>query len=195
MSQVLAVLLLIAGWGLAISAWAEEGPPSTPPPSTVPEAPSAPKPKPQATPAQPDDQDIVLRGIVTTRGPDDPRVGIGLSGEMRSPLPWELEGGPGFELDFWQGQDSGNVFSYLPVYWVLEYHPVDRYPKAFLSGRFGFDTFGQEGDDTLASRMYYALGIGLNTHLDGPKILQWEILYSRMRGAFPGIGLSVGYRF
>ena len=114
---------------------------------------------------------------------------------MRSPLPWELEGGPGFELDLWQSQGGGNVFSFLPVYWALEYRPVRRWSNAFLSGRFGFDVLGQEGDDTLASRSYYALGIGLITHRDRPKNLVWEILYSRMRGAFPGIGLSVGYRF
>jgi hypothetical protein len=133
--------------------------------------------------------------MITTRGPDDSRVGIGLSGEMRSPLPWHLDGGPGFELDLWQSQDNGSVISFLPVYWAVEYHPIRRFPNTLLSGRFGFDLLGQEGDDTLASRSYYALGIGLVTHTDQPKKLLWEILYSRVRGAFPGVGLSVGYRF
>lgn len=171
--------------------------PVPPPPS--PAAPAAPKPPAKPTSpepaAPPDDHDNVLRAVITTRGPDDPSVGIGLSGEMRSPLPWGIEGGPGLELDLWQSQDDGNVVSFLPVYWALQYHPVRRFSNAFLSGRFGFDVLGQEGDDTLASRSYYALGIGLITHRDRPKQLQWEILYSRMRGAFPGVGLSVGYRF
>jgi hypothetical protein len=137
----------------------------------------------------------MFRGVVTTRGPEDPRVGIALSGEMRSPLPWGLDGGPGLEVDLWQSQRGQDVVNFLPVYWALEYHPVRRYPNTFLSGRFGFDLLGQEGDDTLASRSYYALGFGLTTRADRPQKLVWEILYSRMRGAFPGVGLSVGYRF
>ncbi len=115
--------------------------------------------------------------------------------EMRSPLPWGLEGGPGVEVDILQSQRGSNMFSYLPIYWAIEYRPVKRFTNAFLSARLGWDMLGQEGDDTLASRNFYALGVGLITRTDRPKPLQWEILYSRMRGSFPGVGLSVGYRF
>lgn len=185
----------MAGWVLAIPTWAAEGDqPASPAAPQSPGASAPPSPSSQAA-APPDDHDNVLRGIITTRGPDDSRVGIGLSGEMRSPMPWGLVGGPGLELDLWQSQRDGSVVSFLPVYWALEYYPARRFSNAFLSGRFGFDVLGQEGDDTLASRNYYAVGIGLITHRDRPKKVQWEILYSRMRGAFPGIGLSVGYRF
>jgi hypothetical protein len=114
---------------------------------------------------------------------------------MRSPLPWDLEGGPGIEMDLWQSQRDSKMISYLPVYWALDYRPMRRYPRAFLSGRFGFDLMGQEGDDTLAGRSYYALGIGWLTGTDQPRSLLWELLYSRMQGAFPGVALSVGYRF
>ncbi|MFZ5863136.1 MAG: hypothetical protein ACOYXR_09895 [Nitrospirota bacterium] len=114
---------------------------------------------------------------------------------MRAPLPYDLLGGPGIDLDLFQSQADSNAFSFLPVYWAVESRPVKRFPDMFVAGRLGFDLHGQSGDDTLASRNYYALSVGRVTRLDRPKALHWELIYSRMRGAYPGIGMSVGYRF
>lgn len=195
------------------AAWAAAADPSTPP---SPASPSPPASAPQQTappgatspasspPAKapsleraqaPADDEKVMRGAISTRGEVESRVGIAVGLETRSAMPWGLQGGPGLEVDLFQTQRGSSVFSYLPVYWAIEYRPVKRLPHAFLSARVGWDLLGQEGDDTLASRGFYAFGIGLITRADRPKPLQWEILYSRMRGAFPGIGLSVGYRF
>jgi hypothetical protein len=194
---VLALLLAVV-WSLGGTVWAAEGEPSapTPPGEDRPAAPAATKPAAPAPNTAPSkDADYVLRAALSTRGPDDSRIGIALAAEMRSPLPWGLEGGPGLEVDLWQSQRDSNVISFLPIYWALDYRPIRRYPNAFLSGRFGFDILGQEGDDTLAGRSYYALGIGLVTHSDRPKKLLWELSYSRMQGAFPGVAFSVGSRF
>lgn len=110
-------------------------------------------------------------------------------------MPWGLQGGPGLEVDLFQTQRGSSVLSFLPVYWAIEYRPAKRFTHAFLSARVGWDLLGQEGDDTLASRGFYAFGVGLITRAERPRPLQWEILYSRIRGAFPGVGVSVGYRF
>jgi hypothetical protein len=114
---------------------------------------------------------------------------------MRSPLPYKLLGGPGIEVDLFQSQTNSKALSFIPVYWAVEYRPVRNYPDAFIAGRLGFDLLGQEGDDTLASRNYYAVSLGVVTRVNRPKALQWELTYSRMRGAYPGIGLSVGLRY
>jgi hypothetical protein len=114
---------------------------------------------------------------------------------MRSTLPYTLLGGPGIELDLFQSQANAKALSFFPVYWAVESRPARRFPDAFIAGRLGFDILNQAGDDTLASRNYYALSVGLVTRLDRPKALQWELIYSRMRGAYPGIGFSVGYRY
>jgi hypothetical protein len=129
------------------------------------------------------------------RSGDKSRIGVGLAAEMRSALPYNLLGGPGIELDLFQSQVNSKALSFLPVYWAVESRPSRRFPDAFIAGRLGFDILNQAGDDTLASRNYYALSIGLLTRLNRPKALQWELIYSRMRGAYPGIGLSVGYRY
>ncbi len=190
-----------------VIAWAADAEPSAPKPAptegpTAPPVSTSPASAPPAKAQSPDgaqvpadDQRTVVRGAINTRGPDESRVGIGLAIEMRSGLPWGLEGGPGLEVDVLQSQRGSSFLSFLPVYWAIEYRPVKRLTNAFLSARLGFDLLNQEGDDTLASRNFYALGIGLLTRTDRPKNLQWELLYSRVRGAFPGVGVSVGYRF
>lgn len=177
-------------------------PPAPPAVSPAPEETPAPTPAPKETPvAAPEpppalkDRPYFLRAALQTRGDDKSRVGVGLSAEMRSPLPWDLLGGPGIELDLFQSQSDSNAVSFLPVYWGVEYRALKRFPNAFLAGRLGFDMLGQEGDDTMASRTFYAASLGLVTHLDRAKAMQWELIYSRMRGAFPGIGISVGYRY
>jgi hypothetical protein len=195
-----------AMWLFSVATWAAEPDPSVPQPPPTQDRPTGPVPtspaSPPATATSPepargpaDDDRIVVRGAVSTRGSVENRVGIGMGLEMRSPLPWGLEGGPGVEVDILQTQRGSNMFSYLPIYWAIEYRPVKRFTNAFLSARLGWDLLGQEGDDTLASRNFYAFGVGLITRTDRPNPLQWELLYSRMRGSFPGVALSVGYRF
>jgi hypothetical protein len=169
-----------------------ENPAPIPAPTETPAV--APEPPPAPPPAL-KDRPYFLRAAIQTRGDDKSRVGLGLSAEMRSPLPWDLLGGPGIELDLFQSQGDSNAVSFLPVYWGVEYRALKRFPNLFLAGRLGFDMLGQEGDDTMASRTFYAASLGLVTRVDRPKALQWELIYSRMRGAFPGIGLSVGYRY
>jgi hypothetical protein len=120
---------------------------------------------------------------------------MGLAVEMRSPMAWDLLGGPGIEFDLFQSQIDSNYLSFVPVYWAVESRPLKRFPNAFVAGRLGFDLHGQAGDDTMASRNFYALSVGLVTGLDHANALQWELIYSRMRGAYPGIALSLGYRF
>lgn len=114
---------------------------------------------------------------------------------MRSPLPYDLLGGPGIELHLFESQADTNVFSFLPVYWAAESRPLKRFPDIFFGARLGFDLHGQAGDDTLASRNYYAVSLGRVTRLNQAKALHWELVYSRMRGAYPGVAFSVGYRY
>lgn len=173
----------------------QEPPIPAPPPQETPATPPAPQEIPPAPPPALKDRPYFLRAALQTRGDDKSRVGVGLSAEMRSPLPWDLLGGPGIELDLFQSQSDSNAVSFLPVYWGVEYRALKRFPNAFLTGRLGFDMLGQEGDDTMASRTFYAASLGLVTHLDRAKAMQWELIYSRMRGAFPGIAISVGYRY
>lgn len=200
-NRVLASLLMVATlWsfhGAASAQETDQPAPTAPDAGTTPPTPASKPPAKKSPPAadSQDDARHLLRGAVGTRGPDESKVGIALAAEMRSALPWGLEGGPGVEVDLWQSQTDSNIFSYLPVYWALDYRPVRRYQNAFVSGRFGFDILGQEGDDTLASRSYYALGIGLVTGADRPRNLVWELIYSRIQGAFTGVAFSVGYRF
>jgi hypothetical protein len=207
-----AVFLALSAGMLGSTSWAQE--PAAPPPP-VKEAPVRPPPnQPLASPpaassikpaaaAEPPvpkipsltDRLYFLNASIIYRGDDKSRIGIGLSAEMRSPLPYELLGGPGIEVDFFQSQVNSKALSFIPVYWAVEYRPMRKYPDAFVAGRLGFDLLGQEGDDTMASRNYYAVSLGMLTRANRPKALQWELTYSRMRGAFPGIGLSVGLRY
>jgi hypothetical protein len=211
----LSVCLALSTWILvaASSAAEPEQPPSPPapvqetpvkPPSvqplTSPPAASSIKPTAAAEPSAPSipalaDRLYFLNASVIYRGDDKSRIGIGLAAEMRSPLPYKLLGGPGIEVDLFQSQTNSKALSFIPVYWAVEYRPVRNYPDAFIAGRLGFDLLGQEGDDTLASRNYYAVSLGVVTRVNRPKALQWELTYSRMRGAYPGIGLSVGLRY
>lgn len=103
--------------------------------------------------------------------------------------------GLGIEFQMLQSQTDSAILSYLPVYWVARWHPLASYPAPYLTGRFGFDLVGQEGDDTLASRNYYAVGFGLIRHAERARSLQIELLYSRDQGAFTGFGLGVGYLY
>lgn len=136
-----------------------------------------------------------LRAGLNTRGNDTPRVGLTLTGEIMSPVRKRLDVGLGLELLFLQAQNDSDVLSFLPVFWVGHYHPLARYRPAYLTARLGFDLLGQSGNDTLAERNYYGVGIGLIPHPDRPRSLQWEVLYSRMRGSYPGIAVSAGVRF
>jgi hypothetical protein len=103
--------------------------------------------------------------------------------------------GLGIEFQMLQSQTDSAILSYLPVYWVARWHPLASHPAPYLTGRFGFDLLGQEGDDTLASRNYYAVGLGLIRHAERARSLQIELLYSRDQGAFTGLGIGVGYLY
>ncbi|OGW64054.1 MAG: hypothetical protein A2638_06565 [Nitrospirae bacterium RIFCSPHIGHO2_01_FULL_66_17] len=122
---------------------------------------------------------------------------------MTSPYREKGYVGLGIELQMFQSQTDSAILSYLPVYWVARWHPLAAYPAPYLTGRFGFDLVGQEGDDTLASRNYYAVGLGLIRHVERhqqaaaerARSLQIELLYSRDQGAFTGFGIGVGYLY
>jgi hypothetical protein len=133
--------------------------------------------------------------VVNTRGDDKPRIGVSFSAEMTSPYREKGYIGLGIEFQMFQSQTDSAILSYLPVYWVARWHPLASHPAPYLTGRFGFDLLGQEGDDTLASRNYYAVGLGLIRHAERARSLQIELLYSRDQGAFTGFGIGVGYLY
>jgi hypothetical protein len=103
--------------------------------------------------------------------------------------------GPGLELQTFQAQRDSSILSFMPIYWVARVRPLLRYPAGYITARLGFDLLGQEEDDTLGGRGYYGIGIGWISQSENPKRLQVELLYSRDRGEFPGIGLAVGYLY
>jgi hypothetical protein len=154
-----------------------------------------PPPTPSAEPPVARDRRVGLRGVVNTRGDDKPRIGVSFSAEMTSPYREKGYIGLGIEFQMFQSQTDSAILSYLPVYWVARWHPLASHPAPYLTGRFGFDLLGQEGDDTLASRNYYAVGLGLIRHAERARSLQIELLYSRDQGAFTGFGIGVGYLF
>ncbi len=120
---------------------------------------------------------------------------MSLTAEMTSPYREQGRIGLGIEFQMLQSQTDSAILSYLPVYWVARWHPLASHPAPYLTGRFGFDLLGQEGDDTLASRNYYAVGLGLIRHAERARSLQIELLYSRDQGAFTGFGIGVGYLY
>ena len=173
-------------------------PPQPAPPSPVAEPPSTPSVVPPAVPSAPPverDHRVGLRGGVNTRGQVKDKVGMSLAAEMTSPYRKHGRIGLGIEFQLLQSQTDSAILSYLPVYWVARWHPLAAHPAPYLTGRFGFDLMGQEGDDTLASRNYYAVGLGLIRHPERAKSLQIELLYSRDQGAFTGFGIGVGYLY
>ncbi|MFZ5875602.1 MAG: hypothetical protein ACOYXU_04240 [Nitrospirota bacterium] len=206
------VFLALSAGMFGAASWAQEPAAPSPPvqeapvkpppnqPLAAPPAASSIKPAETTEPPAPKipalaDRLYLLNASIIYRGDDTSRIGIGLAAEMRSPLPYELLGGPGIEIDLFQSQANSKTLSFIPVYWAVEYRPMRKYPDAYMAGRLGFDTLGQAGDDTLASRNYYAVSVGMLTRVDRPKALQWELTYSRMRGAYPGIAISVGLRY
>ncbi len=114
---------------------------------------------------------------------------------MTSPYSERLDAGLGIETQLFQSQRESSILSFMPIYWVARLRPLLRYPNHYLTARLGFDLLGQDGDDTLAERNYYAIGIGLIRHPERAKSFQVELLYSRDRGSFPGVGISAGFLF
>lgn len=162
--------------------------------------PTAPQPTaaPSVAPAPPDtstNRRVSLRAGLNTRGPDDSRVGITFSAEVASPIRRPLDVGIGVELHTFQAQTDSAIFSFMPVYWLARYHALPRYRPAYLTAKVGFDLLGQQGDDTMSARQYYGIGVGLIPHSERAKSFHLELLYSRIRGSFPGIALSAGIFF
>ena len=123
------------------------------------------------------------------------RIGLSLNAEMMSPYSERLDAGLGIEFQLLQSQRKSSILSFMPIYWVVRLRPLLRYPAHYVTARLGFDLLGQDGDDTLAERNYYAIGIGLIRHPERAKSVQIELLYSRDQGSFPGVGLSAGFLF
>ncbi|MEO6665465.1 MAG: hypothetical protein ABIO65_01655, partial [Nitrospiria bacterium] len=95
------------------------------------------------TPKTTTDRRSSLRAGVNTRGNQQDRVGITLTGEIMSPVRKRLDVGLGLELLFLQAQSDSDVLSFLPVFWVGHYHPLPRYRPAYVTARLGFDLLGQ----------------------------------------------------
>ena len=112
-----------------------------------------------------------------------------------SPYSERLDAGLGIEFQLLQSQRESSVLSFMPIYWVVRLRPLLRYPAHYVTARLGFDFLGQDGDDTLAERNYFAVGIGLIRHPERAKSIQIELLYSRDQGSFPGVGISAGFLF
>jgi len=171
-------------------------PPPPPPSAPIAQPPPAEPPTPaQQPPSVARDHRVGVRGGLNTRGSVKDRIGLSLNAEMMSPYSERLDAGLGIEFQLLQSQRESSVLSFMPIYWVVRLRPLLRYPAPYVTARLGFDFLGQEGDDTLAERNYYAIGIGLIRHPERAKSLQLELLYSRDQGSFPGIGISAGFLF
>lgn len=183
------LLLFVLAVG-APPAFAQE--PQAPQPTVAPTTAPSPAPAPPDTST---DRRVSLRAGLNTRGPDESRVGITFSAEVASPFRRSLDVGIGVELHTFQAQTDSAIFTFMPVYWLGRYHALPRYRPAYLTAKLGFDLLGQQGDDTMSARQYYGIGVGLIPHSERAKSFHLELLYSRIRGSFPGIALSAGIFF